>query len=313
MRAAACPFGFPPQQQVCVRKLQILAKDVRLCHAWNHDQQPCDGRMSDRSSNSRVEILPAQRRALILERLRIASAASIQDLAAVLGASSSTVRRDLDYLTERGYIERTHGGAVIPSVPTTRFEPEASIAAETARGQKAAIATIAARRLSPGQSVLFDASSTVRETARVISGLDIPLTAVTNDIACALLLSNAPAIHTIVAGGAIRPGSTTLVGSPGQEFLHGIHVDIAFIGVHAISGDTFTETSLEVAAMKKRMIAAAHKVIVLADSSKFGGQSFCEICAVGAVDEIVTDDRLPDATRREYEAMGVKLTLAPSE
>lgn len=268
--------------------------------------------MTERPYTARVDILPAQRRALILERLRVENAASIQDLAMALGASSSTVRRDLDYLTERGYIERTHGGAIIQSAPTTRFEPEASIAAETARRQKSAIAQIAARRLSRGQSVLFDASSTVRETARVISALNLPLTAVTNDLACALLLSNAASIHTIVTGGAIRPGSTTLLGSPGQDFLGGIHVDVAFIGVHTVSGGTFTETSLEVAAMKKRMIGAARKAIVLADSRKFGGQSFCEICAAGEVDEIITDDELPESVRREYDAMGIALTIAPT-
>jgi DeoR family transcriptional regulator of aga operon len=255
------------------------------------------GEMTERPYTARVDIL---------------NAASIQDLAMALGASSSTVRRDLDYLTERGYIERTHGGAIIQSAPTTRFEPEASIAAETARRQKSAIAQIAARRLSRGQSVLFDASSTVRETARVISALNLPLTAVTNDLACALLLSNAASIHTIVTGGAIRPGSTTLLGSPGQDFLGGIHVDVAFIGVHTVSGGTFTETSLEVAAMKKRMIGAARKAIVLADSRKFGGQSFCEICAAGEVDEIITDDELPESVRREYDAMGIALTIAPT-
>lgn len=266
--------------------------------------------MTERPYSARVDILPAQRRALILERLRIQNAASIQDLAAALGASPSTVRRDLDYLTERGYIERTHGGALIQSAPMTRFEPEASIAAETARAQKSAIAQIAAQRLSRGQSVLFDASSTVREAARVICALNLSLTAVTNDIACALLLSNTASIHTIVTGGAIRPGSTTLLGSPGQDFLGGIHVDVAFIGVHTVSGGIFTETSLEVAAMKKRMIGAARKAIVLADSRKFGGQSFCEICAAGDVAEIITDDELPESVRREYDAMGITLTIA---
>lgn len=268
--------------------------------------------MIERTSTARVEILPAQRRALILERLRTQSAASIQDLAAALSASTSTVRRDLDYLTERGYVERTHGGAIIQRPPTTRFEPEASIAAETARSQKAAIAAVAAERLGHGQSVLFDASSTVREAARRVSALELSLTAVTNDLACALMLSNAPSIHTIVTGGAIRPGSTALLGPPGLDFLSGIHVDVAFIGVHTVTGGVFTETSLDVAAMKKGMIRGARKVIVLADSRKFGGQSFCEICPVGDVDEIITDDGLSEATRREYGAMGVTLTIAPT-
>jgi DeoR family transcriptional regulator of aga operon len=64
--------------------------------------------------------------------------------------------------------------------------------------------------------------------------------------------------------------------------------------------------------MKKRMIGAARKVIVLADSRKFGGQSFCQICIADDVDEIITDEELPMAIRREYDAIDVQLTIAPA-
>jgi DeoR family transcriptional regulator of aga operon len=261
-------------------------------------------------SAARVEILPAKRRAMILEHIRDQKAASIHDLASTLGASSSTVRRDLDYLEERGYIERTHGGAVVQSQPPTRFEPEASIANETSGRQKAAIAGVAVGRLSKGQSVLFDASSTVRAVANLVAQGDIPLTAVTNDLSGALILSSNPLIHTIVTGGTVRPGSATLHGSPGTDFLAGIHVDIAFIGVHSVTKEDFTETSLEVAAIKQKMIAAARKVIILADSGKFGQASFCKICPVRAVDEIITDSALPGSVLEEYRDL-LQVTIAP--
>jgi DeoR family transcriptional regulator of aga operon len=259
---------------------------------------------------ARVDMMPAQRHALILETLREQGAASIQSLADRLGASASTVRRDLDYLTEEGYLERTHGGAVMTRPPMARFEPEASIAAETSRVQKERIAAVAAQRVAPEQSVLFDASTTVQAAARRIVERGIALTAVTNDLRCAAALMAAPAIHTIVTGGAVRPGAATLTGEPGYSFLGGIRADVAFIGVHTVSGAVFTETSLEVAAMKRLMIEAARRVIVLADATKFCPPSFCRICAVGAVDEIITDAAPDEAQLAELRSAGVACTVA---
>lgn len=262
-----------------------------------------------RHQSARVEMLPAQRHALILETLRDQGAASIQTLSERLSASASTVRRDLEYLTEQGYLERTHGGAVIRRTPDARFEPEPSIAAETARAQKEAIAAEAAERVVEGQSVLFDASSTVHAAARRIVERGIPLTAVTNDLRCATILMASDRIHTIVTGGAVRPGTATLVGEPGRGFLGQIQADVAFIGVHTISPPVFTETSMEVAATKRRMIASARHTIVLADSSKFGSRSFCEICPIDSVDEIITDDALSDEGLAELTVVTTRCTV----
>ncbi|MGP9789260.1 DeoR/GlpR family DNA-binding transcription regulator [Roseinatronobacter sp. NSM] len=242
-----------------------------------------------RKTTARVDLLPAQRHALILDVLRDFGAASVQDLADRLDASVSTVRRDLDYLTEQGYLDRTHGGAVIRSVPSARFEPEASISAELAKSQKSLIGAEAARRVKANQSILFDASSTVQAVSHCLFSAQIPITAVTNDLITAGILSKSSKIETIVTGGVVRSGTGTLIGAPGDPFLTTIHVDIAFIGVHAISDQAFTETSLALAAMKRRMIEAAAQVIVLADSSKFGLTSFCDICTLADVDEVITD------------------------
>ena len=242
-----------------------------------------------RKASTRVDLLPAQRHALILELLRDFKAVSIQDLADRLDASLSTVRRDLVYLTDQGYLARTHGGAVSRSVPAARFEPEPSISAELARDQKRLIAAEAARRVKAGQSLLFDASSTIQALARCLANAQMSLTVVTNDLNTAGILRQVAAIETIVTGGTVRAGSAILTGIPGDMFLTTIHVDIAFIGVHTISGAAFTETALDVAEMKRRMIKAATRVIVLADSSKFGPASFCEICRISDVHEVITD------------------------
>ncbi len=81
-----------------------------------------DGPME--ASPKRVEMIPARRRALILERVRQNGAASIGELADEIGASQSTVRRDLEQLTEGGYLERTHGGALLVPPLGATFERE---------------------------------------------------------------------------------------------------------------------------------------------------------------------------------------------
>lgn len=251
-------------------------------------------------------MLPAQRHAKILEHLRTKTVASIQQLAAALGASESTVRRDLRYLVEQGYLERTHGGAIIRHQPETRFEPDSSIAAAIARPQKQAIGALAAREVASGQSVILDASSTVLAAGEAIFKREINLTVVTNDLNCANLFSAGSHGPVILTGGTLRPATTTLVGEPAHRFLAGIHVDVAFLGVHTISGGFFTETSLEVAGMKELMIRAAKRVIVLADSTKFGAPSFCEIGRVADVDEIITDD---GATAEQVETIRAEGTI----
>ncbi|MEM8853586.1 MAG: DeoR/GlpR family DNA-binding transcription regulator [Pseudomonadota bacterium] len=258
-----------------------------------------------------MEKLPPQRHALILDMVRAHGAASIHSLAEHLNVSPSTVRRDLEYLTEGGYLERTHGGAVSRRPPTARFEVDASIAAETARAEKRAIGAEAARRVMAGQSVIFDASSTVRAAAEHVIGLGVALTAVTNDLVTARILVGSSAVETVVAGGTVLAGTTTLVGEPAHGFLSRIHADIAFIGVHTISGNVLTETSLEVARMKQLMIAAANKVIVLADSTKFTSPAFVEICRINEVSEIITDAGASPQRLNELRSAGVECTVAP--
>ena len=259
----------------------------------------------------RVELIPAKRRALILERLKREGAAAIQELADAVGASASTIRRDLDHLVKRGALERTHGGALLQRTEHATFEPEIAIAAEFARRQKDAIAAAIAAELHAGQSVIFDSSTTVLAVARAVVARRIALTAVTNSLAIALVLADNPAVHLVVPGGTLRPGSMTLVGRPGDAFLETIHADLALLGTHAITGTMLTETSMEVAAMKRAMISAARRVIVLADSSKFTTPSFCTICDAIDVDEIVTDDDVDPALLAGLEAAKVPIRIVP--
>ena len=55
------------------------------------------------------------------------------------------------------------------------------------------------------------------------------------------------------------------------------------------------------------MMQTAQKTIVLADSTKFGRRGFAKISNIEDVDMIITDSRLPEATRQQIEAIGIDI------
>jgi len=256
-------------------------------------------------------MIAAQRRALILEELRREGAGSIVVLAERIGVSPSTIRRDLEFLTEGGYIVRSHGGALLREPNRTTFEPEQEIGAHVARAAKEAIGAHAAAMVEAGQSVIFDSSSTVLEAAKVVAAKHMRLTACTNDIGTALVLARSENTQLVVLGGTNRRGSLTTIGEPGVSFIARLHADVAFIGIHSLHGGRLSETSIDLSAMKQRMIACASRAVVLADSSKFRHPAFCDVCDVAEVQTVVTDSRIAAGDHARLVEAGVEVIVVP--
>jgi DeoR/GlpR family transcriptional regulator of sugar metabolism len=263
------------------------------------------------SPTKRVEVIPAKRRALILERIRKNGSASIIELAEEIGASPSTLRRDLEKLTDEGYLERTHGGALLIPPMQATFEREPILNAHLQHNQKCAIGAEAALRLNPRESVIFDSSSTVLEAVRAAVSRALPLTVVTNSLAAAELCAGSPTWRVIMPGGSVRPGSSQMVGEPGESFLKTIHADICLIGSFAVTGMLLTDASLEVASLKRVMIQAARRTILLVDSSKFQAPGFCTFSDLSAIDEVITDEGISAEHVSSLRSFGVKLTIVP--
>ncbi len=258
----------------------------------------------------KADIIPAQRRNLILEHIRQRGVSSVNALADSIGVSLPTIRRDLDWLAKSGAVDRSYGGATIKSSTCTTFEPEYHISASMAREEKARIGNAAADRLDSYQSVVFDSSSTVFEAARSAAEKGLHLTAVTNDLRIGGLLADASNVRLIVCGGSLRPGSYTLTGEPGISFLKQLRVDVAVLGIHAIDKGSCCDTSLEVISMKREMVGSAKKILMLVDSSKFGQVAFAEAFEIDRRFEIITDRPLPRSAVKMIEEKGATLTVA---
>lgn len=111
-------------------------------------------------------ILPAGRQRRIMDALRSEGAVTVESLVPLLGVSESTVLRDLELLSERGLLSRTHGGAVLPSL-STAFENAYADKTKAFVEEKARIGSRAASLVADGDTLILDAGSTTLEIARV--------------------------------------------------------------------------------------------------------------------------------------------------
>ena len=268
--------------------------------------------MSDHNL-SNISLLPAQRRQRIVEFLKQHGAVTLVQLEQALGVSISTLRRDLDALAADGEVDRTHGGALLRNQGYSAFEPDARAAGELSPREKQAIGAAAAARLEPRQSVVFDSGSTVLEAARAAVRRNIPLTAVTNDVAIAQVLGASPLVQVHVLGGLLRPGSATLTGDALIEAVRVMRADVLLCGAHAVTDGVLTETSAEVAATKRALVRCAASRVLLVDGSKFRPRTFMQVCGLGEFQALITDRSAPADALDAVRASGVEVTVADLE
>ncbi|WP_309132583.1 DeoR/GlpR family DNA-binding transcription regulator [Brevibacterium sp.] len=193
---------------------------------------------------------------------------SIARLAAELGTSESTIRRDLREMSETGAIIRTIGGAAAAGY----VEPPLGQRMEQNAEAKDAIAATAQRFLDdPGvRSVFLDAgSTTVRLAERIRSRRD--LTVYTRGLEIALTLAHPAGPEVVMIGGRVSTMSHGTTGALSDYALDRLRVDVAFLGADAVDPAAgLGEPTLEEARTKELVAERAGAVIVMADSSKTG-------------------------------------------
>ncbi|MEU2611606.1 DeoR/GlpR family DNA-binding transcription regulator [Micromonospora sp. NPDC007271] len=246
-------------------------------------------------------MLARQRQAAILERVRAAGGARVTELAGEFGVSDMTIRRDLEALHERGLLAKVHGGATLAG-PGSTDEPGFRAKSVRQSAEKAAIAGHAARLVRPGAAIALSAGTTTAELARRL--VEVPgLTVVTNSLPVAEILHvGGRPDQTVVLTGGVRTPSDALVGPLAVAALGTLHLDLLFLGVHGISERAgFTTPNLMEADTNRALVAAADRLVVLADHTKWGTVGISSIVGLDAADVLVTDDRLAADARRVLE------------
>ncbi|WP_280468986.1 DeoR/GlpR family DNA-binding transcription regulator [Nocardia cyriacigeorgica] len=235
---------------------------------------------------------------------------SVTDLSEQYGVTSETVRRDLAVLDRMGLVRRVHGGAV-PAAALTAIELGTSERETAHTAEKERIAKAAVEFLPPtGGSVLFDAGTTTARVAALLPA-DRELVGVTNSLPVATRLSGHAGVQLHLLGGRVRGVTQAAVGAETLRVLAGLRVDVAFIGTNALTPAHGLSTPDEdEAAVKRAMVASAHRVVVVADSSKIGREDFVRFAGIDEIDVLVTDSGIPASVRKELDGSGIEVVAA---
>lgn len=192
----------------------------------------------------------------------------VDELAARLDVSPSTVRRDLGRLTGTGQVARTYGGAMAAG---SFHERPIGESAQLAGAAKAAIAATAMGLVPTSGVVFIDAGTTCGALARRLGAAQDreDLTVVTRGLETAVALADSVEVEVVLIGGRVRRLSHGLVGPLTDLALDRLDFDIAFLGADAVDpARGIGEPTLEETTVKERVAARARCVFVLADASK---------------------------------------------
>lgn len=246
-----------------------------------------------------------QRHRDITERLSAGRSVSVDALAAELGVSRSTVRRDLTDLEQTGLVQRVHGGAVLVVDQVEVDRPFDDVADDDAE-LKLAVARRAADLVHDGDTVILDIGTTTRLLARCLRGRSV--TVVTPSLAVLDELRDDPAVEVILLGGLVRRRYHSLVGTLTVAWIGQIHARTVFLSASGVSpaGDVLDTTMVELPT-KRALLDSADTVVLLADRNKFPGKGSLRACGADRLDVIVTNQGADPESLANCEKQGARV------
>jgi DeoR family galactitol utilization operon repressor len=237
----------------------------------------------------------------IIDRLSEDGAVSVVNLAKELGYSEVTIRGDLKLLEEKGWINRTRGGAS-PALHRNILERQ-----RVFPERKNAIARAAAELVNDGDVIMIEAGTTTALIARYLAGKrDVHI--VTNSTLVFSYGRMNPNLQITMTGGEFRRPTESLVGPIALETISRLNVRLAFVGTDGFTLEHGMTTHLmEGAEIVKAMRAHAGTTILVVDSSKYGRMGFANVLPLAEVDLILTDEYLDGAAAAELEAADIRV------
>ena len=249
-----------------------------------------------------------ERQQEILRRAREQGRVDVVTLADILDVTTETIRRDLTVLERAGVVRRVHGGAI--PVERLGFEPAVAARDVVMTAEKERIAKAALAELPDDGAIVIDAGTTTGRFAEAIPA-DRELTVVVNSPPLATVLAVRPNLTVVMLGGRVRGRTLATVDDGALRPLARLNVDVAFIATNGCSAQRgLTTPDPAEAAVKRAMIAAARRTVLLADHTKVGDVHFAAFASMADIDVMITDTGLDDWLVAEIRAAGPEVIRA---
>lgn len=249
-----------------------------------------------------------ERRHAIADLVRSDGRGDVAELAERFDVTPETVRRDLIDLERRGVLRRVHGGAL--AVSRLQIEPAVGEKARLMQNEKKRIARAALALVPRGGTMILDAGTTTGALAAILPH-DLELTVVTNSLPNAMSLSTHANVTLQMIGGRVRGRTLANVDDWAMKILSELKVDVSFVAANGVSGTRGLSTAdVSEAAVKRAMVAAGDKVVLLADHTKIGQEQFARFAEINDIDTFVTDRGAAPTDIAALKEAGIEVVVA---
>lgn len=251
-------------------------------------------------------MLAAERRDLLVARLRHEGKLVARDLAAEFGVSEDSVRRDLRDLAAAGLCHRVHGGA-LPASPAMGSHAKRS---EIVPESKTRVGAGAAALITPGITVILDGGTTGLAVAAALPP-DMAVTVITHSPVTAAALTEHTAADIIILGGRLHKLSSCACGAAAAEAARAITADLFLLvvaGVHPKAG--LTSGDPDEAAIRRILVSRAADTYVVASIEKLGAVAPYTVVGLSEIAGLVTDAPAGHPAVRQFRDVGVTVIHA---
>lgn len=248
-----------------------------------------------------------KRHQLIINKLNKEGYVNVSELSRELNVSTVTIRKDLKFLEDKKLLFRSHGSAT----PQNPYIADRHVNEKEKMQvlQKQQIAMKAISLLEVNDSIILASGTTINELSAQIQPLE-GLTVICSSLIASRNLNLKGEVDVIQLGGMVRRSSSSVIGPHAERMLEGFNCSKLFLGVDGVDPDYgFTTTNAMEASLNQKMIEAAQRIIVLADSTKFGRRGFGKICDTERVDIVITDIEAPEQVIKRLREKGVEIIV----
>jgi DeoR/GlpR family transcriptional regulator of sugar metabolism len=242
----------------------------------------------------------------IISQLTAAPTLRASELAAVLGVSGETIRRDLMELQEQKLINRTYGGASRPfALEPTLTDRKAIMIAE-----REAIADVIAGLILPNEVLMLAAGATTFHVARRLAARAQDITVITHDFAIAAALSVNASIRVLCCPGRYHPTEGYVFGTQTIASINSYEANRAIVGATGIGARGINDADDEAGAIYGAMVKRAAEAIIVADHSKFEQRALTVFAHWTDIDRLVTDRQPEGALATALREAGTEIIVA---
>jgi DeoR/GlpR family transcriptional regulator of sugar metabolism len=189
------------------------------------------------------------------------------------------------------------------------FESHLSYRVGQSSAAKAAIAHEARKMVEPGMSIMLDDSTSALALAHLLADVT-PLIVITNFLEVIRLATDWHDTRVIALGGEYNPAHDSFLGIPCVEALASLRVDLLFASTSTVSGGFVYHQEQEIVFVKRAMLNAADRKVLLVDHTKLGRLALHRLAPLNSFDVVVTDGAATDEALREMRETNTEVVVA---